>query len=384
MTRYLNKIFAVGDDIMVNSEELKWIVTVTEHSENYMKPDFFVTRRGLQSQCTETGSVELRNFRALAENVDVDYQFGKLCNWSVRDCISAVIEFKVKLTPKDFGKMVCYLQHLCRDDESSTYYGMVCDSVDIWLVVCTGGKAIKRKDLKWTDGQSFELIQGFFSKRNAWRTLLDYFCSSFSVKLVNSDAFLGCGASGRVFKVVDAAGVYHALKIVHSTEPTVIAAVQAEISTVQEIKTSGGNTVTIENMALYFDLNHQCATGVGYLMAEVGKIFSAEECRNNKNIATRAFDALHDLHKLRRYHGDPRLPNLINYNNQLIWIDFMRANSTAVDKVDFSLYVIHDFNSLFSSIYGEKPNAKVRALLGQYAKKTDKKLHQALLESFIV
>lgn len=82
MTRYLQRLLCGDDLVLVNSEEIKWIVTISEHPdpENYMKPDFFLIKRGLQVDHPETGSPVLCNFRKLPENMDVSYSFGKPCD----------------------------------------------------------------------------------------------------------------------------------------------------------------------------------------------------------------------------------------------------------------------------------------------------------------
>ena len=60
----------------------------------------------------ETGSKTLRMVRKLTENSDVQYSIGKPCDWRIWDCIFAVIELTMRLTPDDFGKLVCYLHHM--------------------------------------------------------------------------------------------------------------------------------------------------------------------------------------------------------------------------------------------------------------------------------
>lgn len=368
MTRYLIRLFYDEDLLLVNSEEHKWIVTVSEHPENFMKPDFFLIKKGLQCDYPETGSKALQKFRKLPENSDVRYSFGKLSDWRLRDYILAVIEFKVKLTPEDFGKLVCYLQHLSRNDNESAYYGMVCDDVDVWLVSCSEGKADARIDTKWTTAGSAQLIRGFFSQRNHWCSVLDHCCAELKVKLVANNSFLGCGGSGRVFSVMTEDGSQCALKIVHSVKTTDLTAVQAELMSLRSIKAAGGHTVTVMGLPVHYrDPLSNEIIGIGYLMAEVGTVIRSEECRGNRELITELFRELYHLHGLRRYHGDPRLPNIIRHNNALLWIDFMRMNIETPSEVDFPAFVKHDVKTLLQSVYGKVDTSGLSTVLDSYA-----------------
>ena len=353
MTRYLQRLFDDEDLLLVNSEDYKWIVTISEHPENFMKPDFFLIKKGLQFDCPESGSKALREIRKLPENSDVSYSFGKLSDWCLRDCILAVIEFKVRLAPEDFGKLVCYLQHMCRNDNASTYYGMVCDDTDVWLVSCTAGKADTRIDTTWTSAGSAQLIRGFFSQRNNWSSVLDHCCAALKVKLSASSSFLGSGSSGRVFKVVTEDGSERAMKIVYSENMADITAVEAELTTLRSIKAAGGHTVTVVGTAAHYrDPLHNTISGMGYLMAEVGSVILPEECWDQKPLREEVLRALYQLHGLRRYHGDPRLPNIIRHNGNLLWIDFMRINLETPTAADFPEFVKHDVKILLASLFG--------------------------------
>lgn len=189
-----------------------------------------------------------------------------------------------------------------------------------------------------------QMIREFFSNRNHWSTLLEYCCFLLGVKLSLKHALLGCGASGRVFNVQDNTGVQYAMKLVYSSDTTIIATVQAEILTLQSIKAAGGNTVNVvENKtANYRNPSSNTITGVSYLMAETGTTITAEGCMRNTAVAGEVFMALCKLHMIRCYHGDARLPNLIRYRGVLLWIDFMRINLAYPSTVDISTFVLHD------------------------------------------
>ena len=115
-----------------------------------------------------------------------------------------------------------------------------------------------------------------------------------------------------------------AMKIVYSENATHITAVQAEITTLRSIKALGGHTVTVVGEpAYYMNPLNNTISGIGYLMAEVGNVVSVTD---HNEQAAELFRELYELHRLNRYHGDPRLPNIIQYNENLLWIDFMRVN----------------------------------------------------------
>eukprot|EP01031_Cornospumella_fuschlensis_P029631 gene29631-35767_t len=387
MTRYLQRLFYCSDDnnntndssnnnlLLVNSEEYKWIVTVSEQPKHIMKPDFFLIRRGLQSDCPESGSPCLRTFRRLPQNSDggVAYAFGKLSDWCLRDCVLAVIEFKTKLVAEDFGELACYLQHLSRNDSSSvnTYHGMVCDSVDVWLVSCVEGKAATRVDTTWTSAGSKQFIRGFFSQRNPWCSVLDHCCAAFNVQLAETSAFLGRGASGRVFRVVaEDSRQQHAMKIVYSEKSDDIRAVEAELQSLRRIKAAGGSAVTVLGSPTYYiDPVSERVTGIGYLMAEMGSVVTIEENNNSNSsnsiysnsraiIVEEAFRELYHLHRLRQFHGDARLPNLLRSDGedqQLLWIDCLRVAGldSASEEEEFPAFVEHDAKTLLLSVTGK-------------------------------
>ena len=359
VTRYLQRLFKKSDLILVNCEDIKWIETIYEHSDNYMKPDFLLIKKGLQQDCPETGSRPLRALRRLPENKDVVYSFGKLSDWRIRDCIVAVIDCKVDgLKPRDFGRLVSYLQHLTREDNKSTFYGMVCDSTDVWLVTCTEGMVDTHIHTKWTNPGSAQLIRTFFSQRNDWCCLLDHCCAMLAVQLDTNCAVLGCGSRGRIFRVRTKDGSLCAMKIVHSLNAETIAGVELELEALRSIKAAGGNIVTVVGSPTYFiDPLSEEVTGIGYLMAEAGVVVTEKECSNQPSLIVDIFQELYTLHRLRKFHGDPRIPNIIRYNDVLLWIDAMRISIHDPTKKEFPDYVKHDVKTLYRSIYDmELPN----------------------------
>lgn len=317
MTRYLQRLFNDADVLLVNSEETKWIETLSGDRENFQKPDFFLIRKGLQVNSSETGSPMRCMLRALPENSDVTYSFGKPCHWCLRDCVLAIIEVKVKLTAADFGNLVSYLQHMSRGDSESTFCGMVCDDREVWLVSCTAGQTVSRIDTTWTARGSLAFIRQFFSKRNPWCEVLDHCCAAFAVQPIAENAFLGRGANGRVFTVVTPDGSRHfAMKIVYSKNDGDITAAQLEVASLKAIKNAGGHVVTIVGeLVCYRDPLTTAIHGVGYLMAEVGTPLAADECMASPTLITEVFHELYHLHRLRRYHGDARLQNIIRYGD---------------------------------------------------------------------
>jgi tRNA A-37 threonylcarbamoyl transferase component Bud32 len=147
---------------------------------------------------------------------------------------------------------------------------------------------------------------------NPWIPLLQSACDVFKVKLPDTDAFLGAGANGRVFKVLREDNTMAALKIVTKDFPVLM--VES-----QKMKDAEGTGVVATVLEEYTLLDK--GNGAAMLIREVGEPISRE--RLTESTIADIFQNLFILHRSGIQHGDPRLPNLIEVDGKLLWIDLM-------------------------------------------------------------
>ena len=314
--------------VVVNSEDHKWVQTYSKAKQNYMKPDFFVALRGLMVEQASSGLSYIKDLRG-----STTYDFGTMV-WEVRDCMRVLVEFKNKLAPEHFGKLIIYLQHLSRDSPGCMYYGMLCDDTDIILASCCDSVVCSRYDLKWTTPGSQSFVRSFVSPQNRWMQLLDLSMSQLRVQLEGDNAFLGMGRNGRVFRVLREGKVY-ALKIVLTPNDCdgLVHSAFAEHKTLGRLKRNNLPVVTVlddEACAVYGNDDEHCV-GVCYLMEEVGTPITVQ----GVDELTAVFQLLLALHCQNEFHGDPRLSNIIASEGRLLWIDFFKPHVHVSNARDF-------------------------------------------------
>jgi tRNA A-37 threonylcarbamoyl transferase component Bud32 len=343
MTPYLQALFEqIG--IVVNSEDYKWVRTYSGEQRNYMKPDFFVTLKGLMASRDSSGLPYTKALRDKTESVE--YDFGEML-WEIRDCMRVLIEFKNKLSPEHFGKVVIYLQHLSRDSQGCMYYGMLCDDTDIILVSCCDSMVCSRYELKWTSPGSQAFIRNFVYPQNRWMQLLNLSMSHFGVQLQGDRAFLGMGKNGRVFRVQEEGRVL-ALKIVLSPDDGLAQSVFAEHRTLRDFKSKKLPVVTVledEAFGVYAEGDDHCL-GVCYLMKEVGTPITVK----NADELRAVFMLLFALHSQNEFHGDPRLTNIICFEGELLWIDFFKLHVSTSSQDFMKINFERDIKTLTGSV----------------------------------
>lgn len=342
MTPILCLVF-VDIGVVVNSEDYKWIETYSRDKINFMKPDFFVAARGLVVGKESSGSDFLQRLRP------DDYHFGTMI-WAVRDCMRVVIEFKNKISPEDFGKLIIYLQHLSRDSPDCTYFGMLCDDTRIILASCRDLSIRVRYDLEWSSPGSMQFVRDFVSPKNDWLCLLDLCIQRLEVELDRDGAFLGSGAHGRVFRVrsTSVPQQVQALKIVLTKgDESKACSVFDEARTLLTLKGKHAPVVTLlqDAVGIYPDDQDECF-GVCYLMSEVGTPVNLPNKRST--VISDLYMSLRALHIKDQFHGDARVDNVMEYEGSYLWCDFFRPHhrERATMKVNF----VADIHKLTASI----------------------------------
>ena len=188
---------------------------------------------------------------------------------------------------------------------------------------------------------------------NPWIRLLRSACDVFNVKLLDTDAFLGAGANGRVFKVRREDNTIVALKII--TRDLGLQMVES-----QKMRDAAGTGVVATVMEEYKFLDD--GNGAGMLIFPIGEPISRESLTEPTvmNIVRNLFI----LHSYGIQHGDPRLPNLIQVNGRILWIDLMYS------MFDRELRWEKDATILSRSILGlskeKNLSGEISSLISQY------------------
>lgn len=340
MTPSLHTVF---NDIgtVVNSEEYNWVCTLSQEKQNYMKPDFFVAPLGLITRRDPSGSSLLKQLRKKAG--EEGFYFGEMI-WAIRDCLRILIEFKNKLSPEHFGKLIIYLQHLSRESPGCMYYGMLCDDTNIILASCCDSVMCSRYELKWYTPGSMNFVRDFVSPKNDWMELLELSMTKLDVQLDGSDAFLGMGRNGRVFRVKSGSAT-QAMKIVLTKgDDSKVHSVFGEFQTLRTLKNKNLPVVNVIDDARAIDREGDVECfGVCYLMNEVGSSLQV----SSENDLIVVFRHLYALHSKRQFHGDARLANIISCDDGLLWIDFFKPHCEVESMAE---YFIKDVATLTTSI----------------------------------
>ena len=154
------------------------------------------------------------------------------------------------------------------------------------------------------------MFQKFIAdNKSPWIAILAAACLSLGVRVVDYDAFLGCGARGRVFKVIGQDRKLLALKIV---KEDFVRSLHNEEAALRRAQDSG---LTARLVGKCIELSG----GAALLMFPVGK--PLPQPTTQSEVAT-LYRFLWQLHEKDLVHGDPRVPNVILMDKQLFWIDF--------------------------------------------------------------
>jgi tRNA A-37 threonylcarbamoyl transferase component Bud32 len=188
------------------------------------------------------------------------------------------------------------------------------DSAEVGSNIVSGMNRINSIDeIVWMNNGSERLFLEFIVEAlKPWIDLLWSACNVFNVKLLDSDAFLGSGANGRVFKVRREDNTMVALKIITRDLPLLI----IESQKMKAAEETGVVATVLEEYKLLDNGN-----GAGMLIFPIGKPISRESL--TESTIMKIFHNLFILHRSGIQHGDPRLPNLIQVDEKILWIDLM-------------------------------------------------------------
>jgi hypothetical protein len=193
-------------------------------------------------------------------------------------------------------------------------------------------------------------VRDFVAPKNEWMELLELSMTKLDVQLDGSNAFLGMGRNGRVFRV-KSGSVTQAMKIVLTKgDNSKVHSVFGEFQTLRTLKNKNLPVVNVigDARALDREGDVECF-GVCYLMNEVGSPLQV----NSEDNLRAVFKHLYALHMKRQFHGDARLANIISCDDGLLWIDFFKPH---VEVKSIAEYFIKDVATLTTSIARTRGN----------------------------
>jgi hypothetical protein len=315
--------------VLIDGQEHCWLDSLTQSlpSSSREKPDLFLVPApcwsGKQSTGGGGGGGGVGALASRALQLD--------------GCVREVLECKRgtgSFTNEDFGQLVSYLDRLpgpCR--------GALFNAEHLWLYEAQGGVPVRLVRTVWGEGGSAALLRDFFPPRRAEAALVTVLRDVMAVLGVAAcapgAAYLGAGATGRVFRVQPTAAAGRAVAAaaaaaaalqqglalkVSSQAPQ--GALEVEFGTLAAAHARGAPVATVvaDSCRSVFCRQSGRFLGGGFLLGEVllpsPPISSLRRCRG-------AFAALAALHALGFPHGDARLPNLLQRrgSGELVWVD---------------------------------------------------------------
>jgi len=304
VTPFFNEVLAEFNMIFVNSENVAWLSQGTLAGESTrLKPDGFATHRGM--------------YRTKSEKLLDGFRFG-VPEKKLFDCF---ILFESRLTANDdaFGQVVRYLHHFCPEASANA---VLFDRTAFYLFRSHKGVICKVEKAKWAENGSKSFFRDFIAaNKSPWITRLTEACKKLAVDVVEGQAFLGCGARGRVFKV-KRGGETFALKIVDDNS---IGSLFDEARALTEAQITG---LTVEPMGKCICIGLKDGAGAALLLTPVGEPLSQPQ--NREDVAN-LYELLWKLHEKGVIHGDPRVPNVIRHGGKLLWIDLSNDSLRSFD-----------------------------------------------------
>ncbi|KAI9328059.1 hypothetical protein BDR26DRAFT_63827 [Obelidium mucronatum] len=373
MTQILQNV--LGPDMnLVNSEEYRW-PQKGFFSSVKLRPHLHASLRGLHSHRDERHN-SARNIRQLAcETGGVEqFRFGVAPNAEIWDMF-VILEGNLRFSEgEDFGKVVRYLQYL-----NENAFAILFDKSRCWLIRSREKHIIRSiEEVSWSAGGSKKKFVDFVraGTMNPWGNVILAACKHFNVQLVDTDAFLGAGATGRVFKVYQAGtngnpGEFFALKVVLDTEFTSIYYAFHEC---KHLKAANETNVVVSVVGDCKAFEGE--TGAAYIMSPVGVPIHREDL--TQDFVVWIVQVLFALHDGGFQHGDARLANLIQVpdrernhhqhqyrKKKLIWIDV--ADSRLIGEYSWAMDATSLSRSILNVYQGGELPENINKLIEEYA-----------------
>ena len=300
---------------LMNTERHPWVND--PHGGAKSKPDMLVAHPALCTQNKTEGDAKY----------DGDgFLFGQCSHFDLRDCVTAIMEWKVQMSPGDFsglGEGIEYARRLshcdpCNPcvaaDDVSTTQVIVADRKGFQLLTCIRGHAESCIVGEWGESGSLRALVSFLRpKPHAWLQGLESMCQKLNLSATDS-SFLGRGSTGRVFM---AGG--HAIKVaINDGGCSMLALEHAAHDMFQQ--QLGKMDVTVSCTDWVICPERQFAA---LAVQPVGS-----ELPMTKVAIRSALEGLLVLANADLYHGDAREPNVVWVNGKACWLDLRTLNKS--------------------------------------------------------
>ena len=412
------------EQLLVNSESLDWLRTASGDKDYFQKPDLFVCHRGaFMAGPTPAGTSDASQRAAQLRNDSTagaaSFLFGR-CAWTLREAVECIIEAKRKHMSLNAAVGECFAkaQNLLRGSTRPSRKVVLFDAKHVRLLVFSSSGLLSLQTFEWTAPGSFVVLLDFlhtpvFAEPD-WLRVLRSACAYFQVSLSpNGDSFLGQGATGRVFRVLERvarrgdaseggskstgaadAPATFALKVVegdqHGEHITSLCREVEELTRLLSTLPEGSPVrryLPASCSTLHISRDGLEQIGAAAMFQPVG--VSVSEAKRTEALWLDVCQALAALHTAGIRHGDPRLPNLVRVqtgnsrtgatstratpdlssaplssaNGQLVWID-LRTSCRAVTELDVRV----DCDMLLRSFFirAVKDDARLVGLIDEY------------------
>ena len=260
-----------------------------------------------------------------------------------------------ELTSADFGQLADYHARV-----PGRVRGMLFNATRMWLYESHDGHPVRLVKAQLGERGSRDLLRAFFDAPRPEPplvSLLRRLCRDLRVvpaaAALGAGAFLGAGASGRVFRVqrvgADTSAPALALKVACGRGAA--EALTVEFERLRTAAARGAAVVRVVADSLHIVIGDDgSGLGGGYLMDEV---LGAPAPAPSGVRCAAAFAALASLHAAGVAHGDARLPNLLERGDGasgLVWIDLRALD--VITAVSLELQQRGDARSLARSVLG--------------------------------
>jgi hypothetical protein len=314
--------------VLVNSEKVGWLDSLRAPlpAGQLKKPDIFVTWAPFWSgqdgaACGPVGRLAHRSLQ-------------------LDGCAREFYEAKLgvgELTAAGLGQLLDYHSRV-----RGPVRGMLFNADAIWLCASYSGHPQRLVKARWAARGSRALVRRFFGEEPEpppLVRLLRSMCHELAVapcrvrvpgdRALATSAFLGAGGSARVFCVAKArvaeagAPALEELRALKVSTSLSRGDLEHEIATLRAAANAGAPVVPpVDSSLRYFrNIDGGALGGGGFLLQHVclrAKLDSQASC-------AAAFRALRKLHAAGFAHGDARVPNLVQYKRDFLWIDMRES-----------------------------------------------------------
>ncbi|XXQ34211.1 Protein kinase domain-containing protein [Plasmodiophora brassicae] len=379
-TVIMDSVFAGSPLVFVNSEEIPWLPQERGSESLDLRPDGFATHVGMYRQYVPAGGKSICNARESVRVNGVTLRFGRPSSPILHDCVALIAEGKRKIAAADVGKIVWYAN--CMPAEA-TFRAILFDPNEFYLFTVRHREVLRIDHASWATLGCMDLLKDSLTLPQyvpTWARLLDAAVRQLGYS-VKPGAFLGAGATGRVFRVERPGnGSAVALKVVKKRDAAFLHHESVYLMAAAE------SPFVVKVVTEATPVRAEDGTVLGSAMA-IEPVGQPVRSRLSDVVCERLWLALFDLHQRDICHGDPRIPNIVLKDNQYYWIDFL--GSLINDQSGPGSGKLADVITLSKSILGIHPDAElscedeVERLHYQFTEESYKAIARFLFEMLV-